>query len=214
MKTNFLSFLKRYRWYFLLIVFFFFAHGWHILWANEFLLQLWGKLFGILPDEYFFPCEEFIAFRSHGNTLPGSLFFLLLSLGILIYMVRRIRKKDIQAGFFLFLIVLFLASACNLLPCLCRALEYGRRSRCQSHLRKSGMDLKLYLEEYETLPSKIIVEVPHGGIAVPLPLNSKMSDCRHVVYEDAPRTHAGDLRHRLWSDGTIDSCYPWKMPKK
>ena len=214
MKPILLSFLKRNRWYFLLIVFFFFAYGWKILWANELLLSLWGKLFGILPDGYFFPCEEFIAFQSHGNTLPASLFFWVLSSGILIYMVRQTRKKEIQAGFFYFLIVLFLASTCNLLPCLCRAKEYGRRIRCQSSLRKSGMELKLYLDEYETLPSEAILEDPHGRIAVPLPLNSKMSDCRYVVYEDAPRTHAGDLRHRLWSDGTIDSCYPWKTGER
>ena len=214
MKPNLLSFLKGNRWYFLLIVFFFFAYGWKILWANELLLHLWGKLFGILPDSYFFPCEEFIAFQSHGNTLPASLFFWVLSSGILIYMVRQTRKKEIQAGFFYFLIVLFLASTCNLLPCLFRAKEYGRRIRCQSSLRKSGMELKLYLDEYETLPSEVIIENPHGRIAVPLPLNSKISDCRYVVYEDAPRTHAGDLRHRLWSDGTIDSCYPWKTGQR
>ena len=209
MKQPLLFFLKGNRWYFLLIVFFFFAYGWKILWENELLLHLWGNLFGILPDRYFFPCEEFIAFQSHGNSLPASLFFWVLSLGILIYMVRQTRKKEIQAGFLFFLIVLFLASTCNLLPCLCRAKEYGRRIRCQSDLRKIGMELKLYLDKYETFPSEVIIEKPHGRIAVSLLSDSKMSGFRYLVYEDAPRTHAGDLRHRLWSDGTIDFSYPW-----
>ena len=38
----------------------------------------------------------------------------------------------------------------------------------------------------------------------------KIEKERFIVIEDAPRTHAGDLRHRLWSDGTIDYYYPWK----
>ena len=209
MKQPLLFFLKGNRWYFLLIVLFFFAYGWKILWENELLLHLWGNLFGILPDRYFFPCEEFIAFQSHGNPLPASLFFWVLSLGILIYMVRQARKKEIQAGFLFFLIVLFLASTCNLLPCLCRAKEYGRRIRCQGDLRKIGMELKSYLDKYEIFPSEVIIEKPHGRIAVSLLSDSKMSGFRYLVYEDAPRTHAGDLRHRLWSDGTIDFSYPW-----
>ena len=31
---------------------------------------------------------------------------------------------------------------------------------------------------------------------------------------DLLRFHAGNLCHRLWSDGTIDSYYPWKIEKR
>ena len=39
----------------------------------------------------------------------------------------------------------------------------------------------------------------------------KIEKERFIVIEDTPRAHAGDLRHRLWSDGTIDFYYPWEI---
>ena len=37
---------------------------------------------------------------------------------------------------------------------------------------------------------------------------------RFVILEDAPRSHVGDLRHRLWSDGKVELWYPWKEAEK
>ena len=38
----------------------------------------------------------------------------------------------------------------------------------------------------------------------------KIGKERFIVMEDVPHAHAGDLRHRLWSDGTIDFYYSWE----
>ncbi len=181
--------------YGLFAVAFVLAYLWYILWTKEILLHWWNALYGIVPDAFFFRCEEFIALNSHNNNWPPILGFLII---ILVSALCNI-KKELRLGEFLCMIVLFLACIGFLLPCLCRAKEYGKRVRCHSDLKFAGLELKAYVEEYGSFPEKFSVQ----GIP-------KDSSAPFVLIEDEPRTHAGDLRHRMWSDGTVDFYYPWQ----
>ena len=31
-----------------------------------------------------------------------------------------------------------------------------------------------------------------------------------VLHEDPPNTHTCDVRHRIWSNGRIETFYPWE----
>lgn len=211
MKSNTLSFFRKNGLYLLLTTGFLLAYGWKVLWADEFLLHWWRGLYGILPDGFFFQGEEFIALNSHSNSWPPLLGFWCISFVIIALSIYRAQKEKIRLGFFLFMIVLFLVCAANLLPCLCRAQEYGWRLNCQSSLKISALELLVYIQDHQSFPEALIVEIsPKDKMVVTLPPDRKPSGTRFVIFEDAPRAHAGDLRHRLWSDGTIDSYYPWK----
>ena len=55
---------------------------------------------------------------------------------------------------------------------------------------------------------KILIEVPRNYLFPGA--GRKIGKERFIVMEDVPHAHAGDLRHRLWSDGTIDFYYSWE----
>ena len=117
-------------------------------------------------------------------------------------------------------LLLFLVFAFQFLwlqPCLCASGDRGRQIYCANEFRQIYFQLQ---ESGGDLPDQIPLEwqksqqydhevIYHGKGRS---LNEKRE--RFVILEDAPRSHVGDLRHRLWSDGKVESWYPWKEGKK
>ena len=210
MTLNLPSFFRKSQKYLFLIAGYLLSYGWSMQWQNELLLDWWSSLHGILPDRFFFCEEELIAQNSHRNEWPPMLGFGIIILYIIILSIHE-RKNEIRLGNLIFMIILFLACAANMFPCLCHAKEYDRRVRCRSSMKARGLALSAYILDNKCFPEKATIENSHSQtLVIDFPAGKLSAGERFIVIEDAPRTHAGDLRHRLWSDGTIDSYYPWK----
>lgn len=181
----------------------------HYLWNGEILLNWWRKGCGNISDQTFFPVEEWIALHSHNNEWPVFAGYVTVIIVIIVLhgFARKIKIHGFGHALFLFaLIACFLGA----MPCLCRTKERMYRQFC-------SYNLKAYLREFEKNANVYPEKIPEIKARFSNKYNyfypgagKAKSDERFIVIEDAPRTHAGDLRHRLWSDGTIDSYYPWK----
>ena len=125
--------------------------------------------------------------------------------GFLIWAIRangrklRIRESA-RLGLIVALLLMFL------LPCLCAPRETGRRIRCISNLKYAWLEL---LEKYpDKLPDSFVVSFPRSHTVRYCSAGRSGKESRFILFEDG-RGHAGDLRHRFWSEGKIDVFYPW-----
>ncbi|MEI3040093.1 MAG: hypothetical protein V8T90_13615 [Victivallales bacterium] len=186
----------------------FIAWVWNGLWTSGILFRRWQDLYGFMPDHIFFPGEEFIVLNAHDNSWLPSLGFLVLAV---VSIILSFRQKKLTFGLLIIIFISFFIVIVSLLPCLCRAREYSYRISCQKNLKSSSLQLIQYIQAYQQFPENFDIKVGRAGkICVILSPEKKTSGERFVIFEDAPRTHAGDLRHRLWSDGVVNSYYPWK----
>ncbi len=206
------------------------AFWWWGIWSHGSVLRWWRAFEGKVATPTFFEWEEFIALHSHNNEWPGRIGFygiiLLILIFLLLYAVRIIRipvrqaagPKGLMVLLAFTLIILFFSI------CLCRSKEKEARWGCQSALNLYQKAFISYFNKHESYPSALQTsDFPDEASQAKLEMfitrychhlypgaDKKPDDQCFIVIEDAPRAHAGDLRHRLWSDGTIDSYYPWK----
>ena len=172
----------------------------------SFLNTFWHKTYSFLPDWIYFPIEEFFAFNIHNNTmfmkLPMALLFAVFFIWSLVLNGRKIRFSDFLMIIFVLIFFIFL-----MMPCLCRPMEYARRKNCAAVMHSMYQMMSLYAEN---LPDRIELE-PHDGHKIHYFGEGKnINDSKFILFEDADRVHAGNLKHRLYSDGTIEHFYPWK----
>lgn len=172
----------------------------------SFLKSFWYKTESFLPDWIYFPIEEFFAFNIHNNTLfmklPMALLFAVFFIWSLVLNGRKIRFFDFLMVFFVLLFFLFL-----MMPCLCRPAEYARRANCIAVMKSVCQNLSLYTEN---LPEELDVQPRKGQKVHYFGKNKNINDKKFILFEDADRSHAGNLKHRLYSDGTFEAFYPWK----
>lgn len=172
----------------------------------SFLKSFWYKTESFLPDWIYFPIEEFFAFNIHNNTLfmklPMALLFAVFFIWSLVLNGRKIRFFDFLMVFFVLLFFLFL-----MMPCLCRPMEYARRKNCAAVMHSMYQTMSLYAEN---LPDRIELEPNNGHKIHYFGEGKNINDSKFILFEDADRSHAGNLKHRLYSDGTFEAFYPWK----
>ena len=65
----------------------------------------------------------------------------------------------------------------------------------------------------DKLPDSFEISSPLGHTVMYRGAGRSWKEPRFILFEDGSG-HAGDLRHRFWSDGEIDVFYPWKMNEK
>lgn len=172
----------------------------------SFLNTFWHKTYSLLPDRIYFPVEEFFAFNIHNNTmfmkLPMALLFIVFFIWALIENGRNIRFFDFLMIIFVLIFFLFL-----MMPCMCRPMEYARRKNCAAVMRSMYQTMSLYVGN---LPDRIELE-PHDGHKIHYFGEGKnINDSKFVLFEDADRVHAGNLKHRFYSDGSCEEYYHWK----
>ena len=198
--------------YFLLILIFLLACLNHWLWSGHVLLTWWERLPGTRFPELFYPVEEWIALHSHHNEWP-------VSAGYGIVMIILLLQGKILPGWklhhFGYALCGFLFAACLIcsLPCLCLSPERISRQMCPLILHDFQKQFEIELKRTGGYPSSLPEAAGRSGFQRTFSYpgrGRKTAEDRFVVVEDEPRSHAGDLRHRLWSDGSIDSYYPWK----
>ena len=203
---------RKYLGWAVLFIGFGFGLTWRRIIHSRVLFGWWEQMYGRLPDALFFPLEEF--FDQPDSTLSVDISWLLLFAGLLGMLLLTRGKRRWYENLLLFLVFAFQFFC--LQPCLCASRAMAQKANCVNDLREiywklqeSGGDLpdQLSLEVYEP---KFDHEVIYHGKG--RSLNEKGE--RFVILEDAPRSHVGDLRHRLWSDGKLESWYPWKEEKK
>ena len=198
------------------------AFWWWGIWRGGTLLKWCQTLEGHLAIPTFFEWEEFIALHSHSNEWPGHCgFYLILIAGVTFLLLRiaSVIRTDARA---LLIIMGFTALLLFFSVCMCQSKERTNRKFCSVNLKNYYPALTNYAADNDSYPASLPKKDEENekyrpgflyakGMNFLYPgANKKPSGERFIVIEDAPRTHAGDLRHRLWSDGTIDSYYPWK----
>lgn len=207
---------------FFILILFVPAFYWWGLWIRGTVLQWWRGLEGRISLPMFFEWEEFIALHSHPNEWPGRVGFYLIILVVIFFILlsaMRIIKTEIKK---LLIPLVFALLLLFFSICLCQSEERSNRKFCPVNLKNYHSALINYAADYGFYPTAL----PEKAEAIEkyrphyLPLKNrnylfpgagrKIGKERFIVMEDAPRAHAGDLRHRLWSDGTIDFYYPWK----
>ena len=207
---------------FVLVILFVPTLWWWRIWSSGVLLKWWQVQEGQLSLPTFFQWEEFIALHSHQNEWPGRVGFYLIILLVIFFILLsaiRIIKTEIKVllvPFILTMLLLFFSI------CLCQSEERSNRKFCLVNLKNYHSALMNHAADYgfypTVLPDKEETIEKYRPHSIPLKNRNylfpgagrKIEKERFIVIEDTPRTHAGDLRHRLWSDGTIDFYYPWK----
>ena len=180
---------------------------WLFLWSYG--AQYWPAFRSLLPPSVYFPIEEFLALNDHNSPwclVGGGL----IAGGFIVWAIRANgRKLRIWESALLGLIVILLLMF--LLPCLCAPREKGRRLRCVSKMKIAWLEL---LDKYpDKLPDSFEVPVSRSHTVRYRGAGRSWKEPRFILFEDGSG-HAGDLRHRFWSDGKIDAYYPWKEAGK
>ena len=201
------------------------AFFWWSLWSGGTVLQWWRGLEGKISTSTFFEWEEFIALHSHSNEWPGRVGFYLIIVVSVVFIMLNVVKIIKTETRMLLVPLLFTLFVLFFSICLCQSKEKQNRKSCQRNLSDFQKAYVRYQKKYGYYPDELLSDNFPADEALRYELNEnckrfgnylypgagqKKSNERFIVIEDAPRTHAGDLRHRLWSDGTIDSYYPWK----
>jgi len=185
------------------ILFFLWLDFWH------FGAQCWSVFRSLLPPSVYFPIEEFLALNDHNSPwclVGGGL----IAGGFIVWAIRANgRKLRIWESALLGLIVILLLMF--LLPCLCAPREKSRRLRCVSKMKIAWLEL---LDKYPNkLPDSFEVPVSRSHTVRYRGAGRSWKGPRFILFEDKSG-HAGDLRHRFWSDGKIEAFYPWKEAGK
>ena len=106
--------------------------------------------------------------------------------------------------------LIILLWAVILSPCLCVSREHARRMLCQSQLKIIYITCELYAQEHS---NAFPATIDNGSLRHKVHYygkDQKRIMPRFILLEDAEYCHAGDMRHRIWSDGKIEYFYPWK----
>ena len=70
--------------------------------------------------------------------------------------------------------------------------------------------MELFVRYPDRLPDHVQFQNRDGHAVRYLGKGHSWKEPKFILFEDAERCHAGDLRHRFWSDGKIEFFYPWK----
>ncbi len=171
----------------------------------SFLNFFWHKTYSFLPDYVYFPVEEFFAFNIHNNTMFMKLPMAVMFIGFFVWALIR-NGRNVNFADFLLIIVVLIFFLYMMMPCLCRPAEYARRANCIS-VMKSMQQTLMYIEN---LPEELEVQPRNGHKVHYFGKSKNINDKKFILFEDADRSHAGNLKHRLYSDGTLEVFYPWK----
>lgn len=204
-----------------LLILFIFAFFWWGLWSNGAFLRWWRSLEEWLPASVFFVGEEFIALHSHNNEWPGRCGFYLIIITCMVFLLRRMANTIQIHACTLLVIMGFTVFFLLFSICLCRAKEKENRRFCTYDLKNYYQALTNYAVDNGFYPAALPKTDEKNEKYRPrhflhekdfhyIGAGKKTDGSRFLIMEDAPRAHAGDLRHRLWSDGTTDFYYPWK----
>ena len=183
------------------------AFTWMVLLPTV-MYQWWMKC-SFLPAWFYFPIEEFLAINNHQNSLyaPGGGIVIASLSGVWAFKICKDVKKFCKFQLFLFLFFFLLVL---LFPCLCRPREIALRAHCRCDLK----DIYYYCEKYAqnnggVFPENVDIDKIKHRVNY-MGRGRKISDKPFVLLEDGERVHAGDMRHRIWSNGENEDFYPWK----
>ena len=177
--------------------------GWIIFWG--FAAHWWQIFKSFLPPSIYFPVEEFFALNDH-NSEWCELGKILIAGGFLVWAVRAVGRKlylweKTLVGMIVAVVILLLP------PCLCAPWEKVYRINCISDMKNAWTEL--LLKYPDKLPDSFEVSTRYKHTVLYRGAGRKWDEPRFILFEDGSG-HAGDLRHRFWSDGSIDHYYLWE----
>ena len=176
---------------------------WFCFWENGALCWSLGR--SVLPPRLYFQAEEFLALSNHNSPwcMAGGA---LIVFGFMIWALRANGRVRFREGALLGLIAAALLVL--LTPCLCAPREVGRRADCLWRMRQTYLELR---EKYpDKLPDRFPLQRRDGHTVRYGGAGKSLQGPRFILFEDADPGHAGDMRHRFWSDGVCEQFYPWK----
>ena len=154
------------------------------IWQSQIPYKIWTFFQRFVSEKTYCETAEALLFHN-GIGLLFPLFMLLYILAVCVLLI--LKKTKIRILFFILLLLFFWFSLSIVLGhCMLLTPEAAERSRCESLLK----------EKYIALEKEGKVD----------PLATPVS----LLYEDAPNSHKLNIRHSLWSDGTITVYKPWK----
>ena len=110
---------------------------WNLFWFSP-VYPLWQKLDGRLPENIYFPVEEFLALNGHHNSIYALSGSLIIAIGTIAW-AWKLNGKLQKWYEYLLLFILFFVAVMISMPCLCRPREHARRLRCSAmlHIRRT-----------------------------------------------------------------------------
>ena len=201
---------RKYLGWAVLFIGFGFGLLWDMLTHEHLLFRWWQPMYGRVSDPFFFRLEEFFDFPN--SSLSVDISWLSLFAGLLGMLILTRGKRRWYDNLLLVFVVVFMFLF--LQPCLCAPHGLVENAYCLSsletkyrELQESGSDLPDQMEWHREQYAHELIYHGKGR-------SLKEKGERFVILEDAPRSHVGDLRHRLWSDGKVELWYPWKEAEK
>ena len=154
------------------------------IWQSQIPYKIWTCFHSFVSEKTYCETAEALLFHN-GIGLLFPLFMLLYIFAVCVLLI--LKKTKIRILFFILLLLFFWFSLSIVLGhCMLLTPEAAELSRCTSRLKI----------QYKVLQEKGRVD----QCATPVTL----------LYEDPPNSHTLDVRHRLWSDGTITVYKPWE----
>lgn len=167
------------------------------------------QCFSFLPESLYFPLEEFAALHGHHNSLIVSIGGFLLMICTMI-VAWKLNGKPAKVYEYILSGVIVILLLAMMMPCLCVPREVARRVRCLGMLKEIYQELSVYAEENKGLfPASFPVK-EKGHPVLYYGEGRSLGEPAFLLLEDAARSHAGDLRHQMWSNGEVKIIYPWK----
>lgn len=174
----------------------------------------WQKLDDNLPETIYFPIEEFLALNCHHNSLYVYIGGAAILSGAVLLVLKLEEKLQKWYKYILLIFVLFLLQAI-LFPCLCRPVEYGRRALCKAMLRQAYSAIELYAEKNGGAFPETLDDNALNHPVIYYGKGKTLNDKPFIILADGiRRLHAGDMCHRIWSNGECDVFYPWRDEKE
>ena len=169
----------------------------------------WQRLDDDLPEKIYFPIEEFLALNCHQNSPYTYIGGAVILSGAVLLVLKLEGKLQKWYKYILLIFVLF-GLLWVLFSCLCRPAAYGRRARCAAMLRQVYCTIELYAEKNGGAFPGILDDNTLNHQIFYYGKGKTLNDKPFIVLEDAFRLHAGDMRHRIWSNGEGEVFYPWR----
>ena len=131
--------------------------------------------------------HDFLMTGTNGTFLPLVILVVLYYFAIIILWIFKFTKVRISVFIIITLLTLLNFNQALSFPSFTQ--EQIKQERC--------------IEQWKRFYYDVLFEEQQKDV-------SKNWETVFILHEDPPNTHACDVRHRIWSNGRVETFYPWK----
>ncbi len=136
---------------------------------------------------YYSLMHDFLMTGTNGTFLPLVILVVLYYFAIIILWIFKFTK--VRISFFIIITLLTLLNFNQALSFPSFTQEEIKQERC--------------IEQWKRFYYDVLFEEQQKDV-------SQNWETVFILHEDPPNTHACDVRHRIWSNGLVETFYPWK----